>query len=190
MTINYAQNLLFGIPLLVWVLSAVSPNEKASERKLPAKTDRTPHALGDFRNDTLLLTATYAECGEFGGHREVIKVYMRAEEQRQARRSGDWAAVPLTATWFLDTAHCARPNRKFFLAGQQQIDRNDEAVILEYIQNLLTRNLQERGLTISNGGNRYVVRRARERQLHVEYYDPQNAWNGFESLRQQLFKRK
>ncbi|UOR05902.1 hypothetical protein MUN82_02095 [Hymenobacter aerilatus] len=159
-------------------------------KRNPVAVTFSEHLLGNFRNDTLVLSANYSECGEFGGHREMIKIYMRAEEQRQARQADwNWAAVPLTAVWYLDTARCSQPNSMLSLVKQQQITVSHEEAIVEYIQTMLTRNLADNGMTLTNGSNRYSVKRTNRESLHVEYRDVRRAWDGFERLRERIFEK-
>lgn len=180
------NNLLFSVPMLAWIASSIVGPTEHNVITIPAQE----HLLGDFCNDTLVLSANYSECGEFGGHREMIKVYMRAEEQRQARQANwNWAAVPLTAVWYLDTVHCSQPNSMFSLIKQQQITVSHEEAIVEYIQTMLAHNLEDNGMTLTNGSNRYSVKRTSRGSLHVEYRDVRRAWNGFERLRERLFEK-
>ena len=179
-----------GLGLLTGVCGSfvLLPNYCTAQQK--ASVLATPkHWLGHLRSDTLLLSAAYAEHGEFGGHRELIKVYMRREKWMQARNSPDWESFPLTAAWFFDSAQWNQPKRKFILRKQRLIKPEEEATIVQYIQALLTENLKETGMTLSNGGNRYSVKKAPGKDLQVDYYDARHTFGGFDALREKLFRQ-
>jgi hypothetical protein len=147
------------------------------------------HLLGNLRYDTLLLAADYSECGEFGGHHEIIKVYMREQERAQMRNSPEWESLPLTVAWFLDSTQCPQPRVKFIFKKQRLLKMEDEILIVQYMQALLSENLKDNGMTMSNAGNRYSVRKARKKDVQIDYWDVHHAWNEFEILREKLFRK-
>lgn len=171
-----------------WGLSALTPSVCVAQHKPTTTNTTTPkHLLGHLRYDTLLLAANYSENGEFGGHRELIKVYMRQQERAQLRNSPEWESFPLTAAWFLDSSQWAKPNRKFAFQKERLIKIEDEAVILQYMQALLSENLKDNGMTMSNGGNTFSITKAQRKDLQISYWDVHHAWSGFETLRKKLF---
>ncbi|WP_324671671.1 hypothetical protein [Hymenobacter sp. GOD-10R] len=180
------RKLALGLWMQLCFVGLLCPTVGVSQQKSTAVVS-SRHALGNLRNDTLLLAADYSECGEFGGHHEVIKVYMRGQERTQMRNSPDWEAFPLTVAWFLDSTQCPQPKVKLVFRKQRQIKVEDEAAIVQYIQTLLSENLKDNGMTMSNAGNRYSLRKAQRKDLQIDYWDTQSTWSGFEVLREKLF---
>ncbi|OUJ72491.1 hypothetical protein BXP70_18190 [Hymenobacter crusticola] len=136
-----------------------------------------------------MLAADYSECGEFGGHHEIIKVYMQEQERVQLRNSPDWESLPLTAAWFVDSTQCPQPRVKLVFKKQRLLQMEEETSIKQYIQALLLENLKDNGMTMSNAGNHYQVKKARRDDLQVTYWDVHDSFSGFEVLRKRLFGR-
>jgi len=180
------RKLALGLLVGVCSLGALLPSVCRSQQKSTVMPG-PKHLLGNLRYDTLLLAADYSECGEFGGHHEIIKVYMREQERIQMRNSPNWESFPLTVAWFLDSSQCPQPRVRLALRKQQLLKIEDETVIMQYIQALLSESLKDNGMTMSNAGNKYSVMKARRKDLQISYWDVQHTFGGFERLREKLF---
>ena len=68
-----ALGLLMSVcSLFVLILQACTSKQEPAVITKPSQE----HLLGKLSfKDTLIISAIYSECGEFGGHRELIKVY-------------------------------------------------------------------------------------------------------------------
>lgn len=77
--------ILLTLCLLIFGACSTSKNNKSFNRKFQLKAiDKNP--LGYlYQNDTLVLSARFAECGEFGGHKEKILVYRTYKNEYFAR---------------------------------------------------------------------------------------------------------
>jgi hypothetical protein len=137
--------------------------------------------IGNLGFDTLTLYAHYSECGEWGGHREIIHVYMSEKARRKSPDFSQWKG-PLAATWLLDTIGCSyRPDRKYIKQAAIQLTAAQEADVLRYAQALTIRSFRQ--VPPSHAGNAFSLR---YHSTRIELY-PADAWSKFDELRTQLF---
>lgn len=180
----------FWLLLSLCILSAlVSGCDSTSESTVLTNKD---HGVGNLSpRDTIFLSANYSECGEWGGHREIIKIYRAEKTDNQEFEA--WMRQPLEAVWLMDTIGCShRPDRKFFLAGQHEISREDELAIIKYMQSLLEYSLKE--MYPSHSGNYFSAAQGERelkgrRRLQISFHDTRYGWDEFEPLRKRLFKK-
>lgn len=138
--------------------------------------------------DTLKLKAAYSECGEWGGHREMVKIYMSDKAKGTERDFMKWSG-PLAAEFWLDTIGCSnRLDRRYFLVEQTELSRQQEALVMKYMQELIYLALKER--YIMHGGNVYSVSSSNQRELNIRYVTSENSDSRFKLLSQQLFPFK
>ena len=131
--------------------------------------------------DTLSLSANYSECGEWGGHREKIYVYMSGEARKESPDPAKWQG-PLHATWLLDTIGCSyRDDRKYVEQATIQLTSVQEAAILKYAQELTVRSLRSNWPV--HGGNAFSLRYDKS---YIRIY-PADEWDKFDGLRAELF---
>jgi len=137
--------------------------------------------IGNLGFDTLTLSAHYSECGEWGGHREIIHVYMSEIARRNSPNFSQWKG-PLAATWLLDTIGCSyRPDRKYIKQATIQLTAAQEANVLRYAQALTIRSFRQ--VPSSHAGNAFSLR---YRSTRIELY-PADDWSKFDELRGKLF---
>ncbi|RPD45370.1 hypothetical protein DNI29_18475 [Hymenobacter sediminis] len=171
--------LLFGLLCAAFVLLprvfSVEENSSVS----------SPHYLPNLGIDTLKLKANYSECGEWGGHREMIKIYMSNKAKGTERDFMKWSG-PFAAEFWLDTIGCSyRPDRRYFLVEQTELSIEQEALIMHYMQVLIHPSLKYH--SPMHGGNLYSVSSSDPGKLDIRYFTSENEYNRFEILRQQLF---
>ncbi|MBO0359989.1 hypothetical protein J0X19_18660 [Hymenobacter sp. BT186] len=145
------------------------------------------HVIGNISyGDTLFIYAQYSECGEFGGHRELIKVYLSDEgDVRERLGYVEFRQRPFTADFFLDTIGCSyRADRKYFLEKQKVLSVDDEKAIVRYMHALLNYSLKD--LRTFHAGNIYWVGMDNEKP-QIWVYDTQYSWRGHKALREKLF---
>ncbi|MCC3158287.1 hypothetical protein LJ737_13645 [Hymenobacter sp. 15J16-1T3B] len=154
----------------------------------PAVISSQGHIIGNIAwRDTLFLSASFSECGEWGGHRELIKVYLRADKLPKAGPEWiKWRKGPLTAAFWLDTIGCSKPIRKFFPVSQHLISLGEEESITRYLQQLQTHSLQE--VYPSQTGSVYQAWLTND-ELRLHFLDTREGWTGFGELREKLFKQ-
>ncbi|MBC6697983.1 hypothetical protein [Hymenobacter sp. BT190] len=121
------------------------------------------HSLQGLPNiryqDTICIQVEYAGCGEWGGHREMIKVY---QEEVDHREIGYEEMIntkrPFLAEYWVDSTECSyRTDRKFLLHKRQILTSSQEATVLRYIQDFVPASLQARQFHDMMDGNGYVV---------------------------------
>ncbi|GAB2953534.1 hypothetical protein GCM10027048_18400 [Hymenobacter coalescens] len=135
--------------------------------------------------DTLVLSAWFSECGEWGGHREQILIYLRSDKRPEAGRSFvKWRQSPFTATWLFDSVRCPGPSRKYILKGQRLIDVDDERLIARYLQELQASSFK--AIQPANSGNIYLAALT-DGTLQLEFHNTGYRWDGYTALRDQLF---
>lgn len=143
------------------------------------------HHLPNLGIDTLKLKASYSECGEWGGHREMIKIYMSDEVNGTERDFTKWSG-PFAAEFWLDTIGCSyRPDRRYFLVEQTELTSQQEALVIKYMQGVIYPSLQYH--PPMHSGNVYSISSSNPRELNISYFTPEDGYDRFEMLHQQLF---
>ena len=145
----------------------------------PIKTKASNRTL--IITDTLEMSAYFDECGEFGGHREQIRIY-----KIEGSVPGD-SLDTLGADLLIDTVKCASDNRKRILDKTKTkiLTSDDKRVILKYVSELLENALNE--TWHSNAGKVYSVQ-CKMPKLAVSYLDDGQDWDGFYEMRNSVFK--
>lgn len=137
-------------------------------------TEQAASGLGNLRgSDTLVLMGRFADCGEWGGHHEVIKVYR--------------TDTALRALYERDTVKCPDPsyfNRRIVERSEARVDPLMEQHIVAYLKDLTERSFVNEG--ISNAGDAYVATRERM-GLELVYRNYNQHWKGFVDLKRSLF---
>lgn len=139
--------------------------------------------------DTIFIKVGYAGCGEWGGHREMIKVY---QEDVDYRKIGYEEMIktkrPFLAEYWVDSIECSyRPDRKFLLHKRQQLTSAQEAVVLRYIQDFVPASLQARQLHDTMDGNAYTVYMPGQGDAPVVLSFSSTGKDIFQELRGKLF---
>lgn len=146
----------------------------------PAKIKTKANNRTLIISDTLRLYAYFDECGEFGGHREQIRIY-----KIKGTIPGD-SLDTLGADFLIDTVKCAPDNSKrlFRKTKTKILTRNDKKVLLKYMSELLENALNETWR--SNAGKGYGVK-CEIPKLDVSYLDDEQDWDGFYEMRNSVF---
>jgi hypothetical protein len=124
-------------------------------------------------SDTLVLMGHFADCGEWGGHHEVIKIFRQDKS--------------LLATYERDTVKCPDPSyfdRRIVDRLDGKLDRTKERLVVAYLQEMVERSFLDEG--ISNAGDVYVAIRE-GMGLELVYRNYHQNWNGFVELKRSLF---
>ncbi len=137
-------------------------------------SEKSGQGLDNLRgSDTLILRGHFADCGEWGGHHEVIRIYRQDNALR--------------ATYERDTVKCPDPsyfNRRIVESLEGQLDQSMEKRIVAYLQSLTERTFLDEG--ISNAGDVYAATRE-DMGLELVYRNYNQNWNGFAELKRSLF---
>lgn len=136
--------------------------------------EKTGSGLDNLRgSDTLVLMGRFADCGEWGGHHEVIKIFRRDNG--------------LLATYERDTVKCPDPSyfdRRIVERLNGKLDQAKQQLVVAYLQELTERTFLDEG--ISHAGEVYVA--VREGMgLELVYRNYHQNWNGFVELKRSLF---
>ncbi|MBK9515236.1 MAG: hypothetical protein IPO05_16790 [Flavobacteriales bacterium] len=136
--------------------------------------ERTVSGLDNLlANDTLVLMGRFSDCGEWGGHHEVIKIFRQVDS--------------LLATYERDTVKCPDPSnidRRIVERLDAQLDQTKEERIVAYLQELTARSFLAEGG--SNAIDDYVATRT-DGGLEMVYWNFEKNWKGFAELKRSLF---
>ena len=134
-------------------------------------------------NDTLKLSAYFDECGEFGGHREQMRIY----KIRGTIPGG--SSDTLGADFYVDTVKCASDNRKrvFVRIKSKVLTVDDKRLLLNYTGDLLKNALNE-GVH-SNAGKVYNIKCGMPK-IDISYLDDGQDWDGFYKMKRSVFRKK
>lgn len=123
--------------------------------------------------DTLVLGASYADCGEWGGHTEVMKIF---------RRKGEAFRI----VYKRDTVNCPDPalfNRRIVEHKEDWLTPEQGNKVVSYVQEIAQLALQnEIG---SNAGNVFCVSR-KDIGLELHYSNHSLDWRGFDDLKRSV----
>lgn len=137
-------------------------------------SEKSGSGLDNLRgSDTLILRGHFADCGEWGGHHEVIRIYRQDNV--------------LHATYERDTMKCPDPSyfdRRIVERLNGKLDQAKQQRVVTYLQELTERSFLDEG--ISNAGDAYVATRERM-GLELVYRNYHQDWNRFAELKQSLF---
>lgn len=162
----------------------------------PLPTADIQHPLALDWEDTLVLTASGPSCTEWGGTREVLKVYLNFyQAQKDGLEYDQSNMAPRVAVWLRDTLCPQGAERHLFLAGHKSLSLAEEAAIVQYMQQLLPHSLKSgipsSGVPLSDG-NRYYIRLYAGTRKRLEFLvqDSKSEWNDFGPLRHRLFPKQ
>ena len=139
-----------------------------SERKAPPARDLLN--LGSL--DTLILGAFFSDCGEWGGHTEVMRIFRRDRT--------------LWIVYERDTVNCPDPalfNRRIVEQKENQLTHEQGKKVVAYVQAF--ERLTSKGDAFGNAANVFTVSR-KDKGLEFEYLNASRDWNGFDDLKQTL----
>jgi hypothetical protein len=133
---------------------------------------RDHHGEGVIQNlagDTLTLFAEYPDCGEWGGHREIFKIYNKSRND-------------LWITYTRDTVDCdADVNvRRLTITTSFKLTQQQQEHIVSYIHKMLDENFKE--TLPPQAGEHYTIF-TKDTGLRIENHV--SAHQGFAALRQE-----
>lgn len=132
--------------------------------------------LGKFgEGDTLVINARFADCGEWGGHAENIKVFRSVDGE-------------LTANYERDTLKCPNPTFKARHIVERKstvVTKEKKAALAKFIAQLIGRTYHPE--EVNHASDIYGVQR-RAKSLKVEYWNYDQNWSSaFIGLKKELF---
>ncbi|RSK42318.1 hypothetical protein [Hymenobacter perfusus] len=131
--------------------------------------------------DTIQLQAFYADCGEFGGHLERIKIFLPTSSPE-----GQPIAVLL-----LDSTNCETDQKQhlLFKAQQVRLSVSQQHKVEEYMRDLLVYGQQK--FPSVNASNGFVASLYSQEMgvkiVDIRVFDTRFTFDGFSRLRQSLF---
>jgi hypothetical protein len=120
--------------------------------------------------DTLTLFARYNECGEFGGHTEVFRIYQSEKNE-------------IYADYKKDTLDCKdRATRKIIYSQTFKLDRKVQQLVIRYLGELLNQNFIDKGF-VGHAGEYYSAISS-DSSLVISHYT--DHYEGFNKLRDEI----
>ncbi|RSK36286.1 hypothetical protein [Hymenobacter metallilatus] len=131
--------------------------------------------------DTIQLQAFYADCGEFGGHLERIKVFLPESSPEG----------PPVAVLLLDSTNCEIDPKQhlLFMAQQVNLSVSQQYNVEEYMRELLVYGQQKfPSVNASNGFSASLYSQEMGvKMVDIRVSDTRFTFDGFSRLRQSLF---
>jgi hypothetical protein len=123
-----------------------------------------------YRYDTLTLYARYKDCGEWGGHTEVFKIYKNDNKE-------------MWANYKKDSANCNSPiSRKVSYERSLKLTADGQILIIQYMHDLLDLDFSNDPV-MSNAGEYYSVFSS-DSSLVISHYT--SSFLGFDKLREKI----
>lgn len=133
--------------------------------------------------DTLLITAYIADCGEFGGHKEYIRVFQNSGKIFASlikdKPCNHSYQLPDTLTHVQFLGHIVNESR-----DKKELTSRDESAIQHFLTEF-TKKKAARNTIISNAPTEFWI----ESPGKISgYLDQSGRWDGFNILRDSIFK--
>jgi len=123
--------------------------------------------------DTLKLIVQYTDCGEWGGHREFLKIFMSDK---------------LKIEYSKDTVSCEYDNpdhvRQLLMSETRRVRNSERKLIDEYIKKVIKRSKEKR-YACSNAANVFSIT---TKYTTVSFGDSCTNWDEFKVLVREIFK--
>jgi hypothetical protein len=126
-----------------------------------------------YGSDTLIIEARFADCGEWGGHKERFEIYRKNDNN-------------LSVHYSRDTVNCPDPsyfNRRIVEEWSGKLSKEDQLTVIKFINELITMSFKDEGEC--NTANYYSITR-RNKKLNMEYHNFTRDWKGFINFRNTL----
>ena len=158
-------------------------NDRQTNKIQNEVTEPRTEKFGQIRNlwrtDTLTLYARFDECGEWGGHVEVFKLFSKSESYTTSSEN----------LWFeykRDSVDCSNPyeNRSWAYSFTDKLTDYDQEKVIEYIHDLLNKSINTENSPMHSG--QYYSVFTRDSTLVISNYGP--PVDGFQKLKKQLLK--
>lgn len=158
--------ILFHIVMLVALCASCSHEQDV---------DKVLWLDGISGSDTLFIKGHFDDCGEWGGHSEIIRVFRTREGTMRAK-------------YERDTVNCPDPalfNRRVIERKEADLSEEQQALVVSFTQELVKKSLE--GNYFGHAGIAYVVNRPplESRGLQVVYVT-ESKWPAFQSLKKSL----
>lgn len=165
------RNVVLGILFIGFFFSC---KDRSPLNSTNVKEGTSQYALSNiYQYDSLTLFAEYKECGEWGGHSEIFKIYRDGKE--------------IKATYTKDSVNCkAGLTRKIIYEKRLDLSPRGQEWVIEYIQNLLSQNFINNP-PLSNAGEYYSVISS-DSSLVISHYTTSH-YDGFDNLRDNLLTK-
>lgn len=123
-----------------------------------------------YQYDTLTLFARYKECGEWGGHTELFKIYQKEKNE-------------IWADYKKDTVYCNEERvHKLIYTRTIKLTQESQELVIQYIHDVVNKNFQPNEI-ISNAGEYYSIISS-DSSLVISYYTIH--YDGFDKLRDRI----
>jgi anthranilate/para-aminobenzoate synthase component I len=164
---------------------------RSCKSQKPTSAFGQQHTIGNLSwGDTLVLTAqsaAFAECGEWGAHREQIRIYLPAKQRPRAGANLlKWRQNLYIATWWVDPINCAnQPGHRYILAAQRRMSAADELQVKQYLEQMLVCSLRAQEIVVAGESFQAVLLN----QFQLSCHGHNLHQHDFGSLRHRLFTR-
>jgi len=134
-----------------------------------------------WSSDTLTLYANFDECGEWGGHIEIFKLYNKSESFLASDND----------LWFeykRDSVYCPvdpYKSREWIYRFTDKLTNDDQTKVIEYIHDLLNNSISNSERLRSHSGHYYSAYTS-DSTIMISNFGP--PIEGFQRLRAQLIK--
>jgi hypothetical protein len=130
-----------------------------------------------YQTDTLTLSAMYAECGEFGGHKEVMKIYRNYKREYFLHFIQD--------SIDLDCPNDFEEKAVIIKDTTIKINLKHEKLIVKYLDKLYKRAIEPKFISHSN---EYFRATTNYSAFSLSTAEPKKDWHEFRKLKQALIK--
>ena len=175
---------LFFLPILsiLILILGCSTNKKSQKKSLDLdkilKSSAKKYPLSFlYQADTLTLTARFCECGEFGGHKEKIKVFSNYKSEYFVKYIKD--SIDINCPNDFDKNAVIIKDTLF------KIDVYKQKQIVKYLDKLYKKTVNNYSLSSSN---EYFEASTKHNVLKLFTAEPENKWNEFRKLQILLVK--
>ena len=127
-----------------------------------------------YPHDTLVLTASFSDCGEFGGHSEIFKIFSKGES---------YYANYVKDSIGPDCPYPVNENKIIVVDTTFMLTVKDEKHVVNYLKNLFKRSLK--GHTHDNSEFYSAVV---DWKLKIWNGEPNPDWNGFRKLKRKVIE--
>jgi hypothetical protein len=150
------------------ILGCKEHSENSRDKYTPSSTN-FENIVG---SGELNLYADFDECGEWGGHREEIKLIRERKN--------------IVALFTKDSVNCQNPNGRKVIENKKVIlnDEQKEAISI-YLHELLNKSLGER---VPYHAGEWYSATAIDSSIIITYHKSEETWRGYENLKKSLFK--
>ncbi len=162
--------------LLILIISVFTGSCETSERKTKSNFDELQErVLGNVMGlNRLELSASFDECGEWGGHDEKFDIY-RENKILYAEYIED----------IIDCKDLYTENRKIAKKKTIRLNESQEKAIVKYLKSLLETGLKME--LISHAGTYYNAV-MNDSTMILKYHSINSSWEKYETLKKELLK--